>query len=258
MRGFCLALATLFLGCDPPRTGAPPADEAPRFATDKHDEGPGQEEPAFGFFDSFERWRRERRGAPHPLDVVPRRVTAGTPLPCGEYRAALVSHRGDAVRYSSVVRVHPEFRDRLRRFEDTVRDVAMEVYGRAPRRIQHAGTFACRPVRRRATRISEHAFGNAIDIAAFEFGPARRGQALPEGAPSTLRRGFTVRIDRHWAPAGRHAQDVRAARHSEFLHLLTDRLWGRTDIFRGMIGPAHPDHRGHLHLDAGPYRYFWM
>jgi hypothetical protein len=160
------------------------------------------------------------------------------------------------VRYSSAVRVHPGFVPRLQRFEEVVRDVAVEVYGRAPRKIRHAGTFACRPVRRRATRISEHAFGNAIDVAAFEFGPARRGQALPEGAPGSLRRSFAVRIDRHWSPGPR----ARTAdhMHSRFLLVLTQRLGDRDDTFRGMIGPAHPDHRGHLHLDAGPYRYRWL
>jgi hypothetical protein len=46
--------------------------------------------------------------------------------------------------------------------------------------------------------------------------------------------------------------------HSTFLRVLTQRLGDRDDVFRGMNGPAHPDHRGHLHLDAGPYTYRWM
>jgi hypothetical protein len=189
---------------------------------------------------------------PYALDDLPRRLAAGQePVCLGDQ---LVVHRGETVRYRGAVRVHPAFVERLERFEQAVHDTAVEVYGRAPRRIQHAGTYSCRPVRGRDSRISEHALGNAIDVRGFEFGPLPRNarEAAPEDLPVSLRRGFTVTVGRHWGGNGRNGET-----HERFLHTLTERL-ERDRVFRGMIGPADPRHANHLHLDAGPYRYSWL
>src|SRR5690349_9990 len=111
--------------CDAQRPGSvPPA--VPHAA--KHGEAGDEagDGAGGGGFDPFGWLRRRYVGAPYPLDGVSRRIAAGTALPCGEYRAALVTRRGDAVRYSSPVRVLPAFGERLARFEAVVRDVGLE------------------------------------------------------------------------------------------------------------------------------------
>src|SRR5690349_16641957 len=92
--------------CDVPRPGPlPPAvPHSAKHGEAGEDSGDGA---AAAGFDPFAWLRRGHAGAPHPLDAISRRIAAGTPLPCGEYRAALVTRRGEAVRYSTPVRVLP-------------------------------------------------------------------------------------------------------------------------------------------------------
>jgi len=183
-------------------------------------------------------------GTPYPLDSANREVPTHGKLRCD--RDVLVRHAGDAVRYHSKVTVHPAFRDRLRRFEAIVASVAIEIYGRAPRRIVHLGTFNCRRIRSYPTLMSEHALGNAIDVAGFDFGPLPRGGAGPDGLSRRHRRGFKVRMKRHWDATGRNA------RHARFLRTLARRVIA-ADIFRVLLGPAWPGHDNHFHFDMAPY-----
>ena len=181
----------------------------------------------------------------YALDQVDRSVPdAG--LGCDELERTLVTHPGTQFQYRPVARVHPAFRERLVRFEEVVTTLSNETYGRPPRRIRN-GTFRCRPMKRNAGRVSEHALGNAIDVVAIEFGPLPRDE--PTTLPAKLRRAFTVRVDRHWAAEG------DGEIHSCFLQTLSARLLQRRDVFRGLIGPGDPDHRDHLHFDTGPWRF---
>ena len=160
----------------------------------------------------------------------------------------LVQHRGDKFRYAA--RVHPAFGDRLSLFEGQVVQLAVEHFGRAPTRMRHGGTYNCRRARGRRGRISEHAFGNAIDLEGFDFGRLPRDGELPAGLHRRYRRPFQVRIGPHWAP--RRSRDQPQA---DFLHALAETLRRRPDIFRGIVGPPRPRHANHLHLDASPWRY---
>lgn len=181
---------------------------------------------------------------PYGLDDTSRTIAARGRVVCPELE--MVKHRGDAVRYHKPVRVYVEFRDRLRAFERIAAEVGVEVYGRAPRRIHHLGTFNCRRIRSFPDLLSEHGLGNAIDVEAFEFGPATRAER--EAAPRGLRGAFTVSIERHW-----DGDRGAAALHARFLHRLTERLI-EEDVFRVMLGPAFPGHRDHFHFDMAPYR----
>jgi len=178
--------------------------------------------------------------AEYPLDPLPRDVPAEG-IDCAAIEAGLVTYEGSAIRLRPPARVHPAFVHHLARFERMVDTLARETYGRPPSAIRN-GTFRCRPMKRNERRISEHALGNAIDVVAFEF--ARDPSAAPE-----RRRAFSVRIDRHWSATGDDAV------HACFLRTLAKRLAGRSDVFRGMIGPSDPDHHDHLHLDMGPWRF---
>jgi len=183
----------------------------------------------------------------YPLDEIERTIPATGKMRCPT--VDLVTYRGDVVRYHSPVRVFVGFRDRLTRFEEVVRDTAIEVYGRAPARIRHIGTFNCRRIRAWPTLLSEHAMGNGIDIAGFDFARLGRRDHLPDGVDRALRRSFSVRVQSHWT-ADRGAGAV----HARFLRLLTDRLKARQDIFRVLLGPAYGGHSDHFHFDCAPWR----
>jgi hypothetical protein len=190
------------------------------------------------------------RGDAYALDEIERFIEDGQRPECDP--TALVRHGGTHLRYRSRVLVNPAFVDRLERFERVASEVAKEIYGRAPSRLQHLGAYSCRPSRRRAYRLSEHALGNAIDVMGFDFARAARADELPAGLPKALRGAFQVRIERHWQTL---SDDPAAAAHARFLHELSARLRERSDVFRVMIGPSRRDHADHFHFDMSPWRY---
>jgi hypothetical protein len=187
-------------------------------------------------------------GDGYALDPISRWVETGR-AECDA--AAMVRHRSRALRYT--VTAHPAFVERLERFERLIAELATELYGRAPRRLAHRGVFACRTLRTRKHRISEHALGNALDFQGLDFGPLPRRAAAPPDLPRHLRSPFRVRVASHWSPAR-----ARDAHHAAFLHRLADELASRPEIFRGIVGPPRPRHHDHLHLDAAPWRYAWF
>lgn len=168
---------------------------------------------------------------------------------------SLVTYRGAAIRYQVPVTINPAFQERLGRFEDVVAEVSREVYGRPPRRIQHYGAYSCRTSRNRSRRLSEHALGNALDVVGFDFGPATKAEPLAAELPRRLSQSFQVRVAKHWSPDGAPERDSVARAHARFLHLLTERLIARRDIFRGFVGPSDPSHTDHFHFDVAPWRY---
>lgn len=188
----------------------------------------------------------------YPLDDVSRWVSSGE-LACAgdhsDHEPELVTYRGDHLRYERPVRVHPAFRDRLTIFETIVDEVAREHFGRPPRRILHFGAYACRTVRGRPSLLSEHALGNALDVAGFEFGPLPRKSAAFASTPKPLRRAFQIRLDKHWAE-----RDGKESAYTAFLRALAERIVSRPDVFRVVLGPGWPGHHNHFHLDNAPYR----
>ena len=136
---------------------------------------------------------------PYPLDVVPRSAPAGD-LACPHVE--LVAYTGDVLRYKPIVWVYTGFRPRLAAFEAVVRDVAVEVYGRAPERIVSLGAYGCRRMRDHAGWLSEHALGNAIDVEGFDFGHLPRSTTLPPGLDAAFAQGFEVRVLRPGNDAG--------------------------------------------------------
>lgn len=181
----------------------------------------------------------------YPLDTESRIVPARGRLRCPH--VDLIWYKGAVIPYWGKVRVHPAFAERLRRFEEVARDVGIEVYGRAPRFIKHIGTYNCRRIGAWPILLSEHAFGNGIDVTGFVFGKARA--PLPPDLPKAFANGFTVSVKRHFG-ATKGAAEV----HARFLLLLAHRLNERPDIFRILLGPAYPGHKGHFHFDCAPWR----
>src|SRR5262249_251356 len=145
-------------------------------------------------------------------------------------RVEVAAYRGDVVRYKPEVWVNASFRARLAAFERVVRDVGIEVYGRPPDRILQLGGYGCRRMREHAPLLSEHAFGNAIDVEGFEFGHLPKGKKLPPGLDAVFANGFGVRVIGDWGK-----KNGWAAVHARFLRTLVQRLIARDDIFRVLL-----------------------
>ncbi len=109
-----------------------------------------------------------------------------------------------------------------------VQPAAWRYFRQRVRRIANVGTYNCRDERssRRRRRLSQHAFGKAIDITGFE---------LEDGSVISVRRDWFVPGDK-----------------AAFLH---DVAKGACGLFSVVLTPDYNVfHRGHMHLDVGPYR----
>lgn len=117
------------------------------------------------------------------------------------------------------------------RFEEFERQIlqplAIRYFGQPVKRIHHYGAYACRNQRGgNAGRLSEHAVGRAIDIAAFE-----------------LVDGSIIRVEQDWNGLGRR---------SRFLRNISREACA---LFHVVLTPNHDSaHQDHLHFDTGPWR----
>lgn len=185
-------------------------------------------------------WSNMSKKQPYPLDDESRRIIKNR---CPKVQ--LVTYKGAVLPYHRPIKVNPFFRERLHLFEEVVRDVSMDVYGRPVTSIRHVGAYNCRRVAG-TKRMSEHGLGNAIDVTGFEF------DADPKYSGSKGR-AFRVVLKKHWW-ATRGVERL----HATFLHRLAEALSARPDIFRGMLGPGAAGHEDHFHLDVGRSRYMTM
>ncbi len=108
-----------------------------------------------------------------------------------------------------------------------IRDVASPAakaeFGAEIKSIAQASGFVCRP-RNGTTKLSEHAFGNALDIASF-----------------TLTNGTVVAVEP--APPPKNEKFLRAVRNAA------------CGPFKTVLGPgSNADHALHLHFDLAPRR----
>jgi hypothetical protein len=182
----------------------------------------------------------------YPLDELERIIPARGRVLCPKVDLEL--YGGTVIPFKSRTKIYTGFKPHLQAFEGVVRDVAMEIYGRAPKRLVHLGTFNCRRIKNYPEFLSEHGLGNAIDVAGFDFGRLPRGAKLADGAPRWARSSFKVRLEDHWNARGRYAI------HARFLRTLARRLIARPEIFRSLLGPAWPGHHNHFHFDMAPWR----
>jgi len=100
-------------------------------------------------------------------------------------------------------------------------------FGESVARLEHFGTYACRPIYgREGAAQSRHSTADAIDIAGFVLEGGRR-----------------IRVEREWGSA-----DVDAA----FLREVRD---GACRVFDGVLGPDYnAAHRNHFHFERGGWR----
>lgn len=100
---------------------------------------------------------------------------------------------------------------------------ATEVFGSTLKSISHASAYVCRP-RNGTRKLSEHAFGNALDIASFE-----------------LSDGTTIAVEP--APPEKNARYLAKVREAA------------CGPFKTVLGPgSDADHAEHFHFDLAPRR----
>ncbi len=188
----------------------------------------------------------------YPLDAIERVGTLRGPSSC--HPKQLVFYRGTRLKLEPPSLVFEPFVARLKRFEATVAEIGIQVYGRAPSQMLHVGTYVCRTVEPQQWHLSEHAFGNAIDVTAFRFPPQASvaADAASRALPRRLKGAFTLSVLADYYPA-RPATET-SDRHQRFFALLNRALRERA-LFRTAIGPADARHRSHLHLDMAPWPY---
>jgi len=108
--------------------------------------------------------------------------------------------------------------------QDVVSPAARQVFGETLKSITHASAYVCRP-RNGTHKLSEHAFGNALDIASF-----------------ALSGGTTVAVELTTVP-----------KQVLFLGKVRSAACGP---FKTVLGPgSNADHAEHLHFDLAPRRH---
>jgi extensin-like protein len=183
----------------------------------------------------------------YPLDAISRSVPARGTLECP--KVDLVDHRGENIKYSPLqTLVAAPFGERLKKLERVISEVGVEMFGRAPSRIVHAGTYTCRRMAAHNEFLSEHALGNAIDIEGFDFDALPKDKTLPPGVPAEFKSAFQVRVLKHWSSTV--GNDATRAR---FLKTLVQRVINRDDVIRVALGPGYPNHKSHFHFDMAPF-----
>ena len=128
-----------------------------------------------------------------------------------------------SVRFSQSAVMNCGMADPLRGWlEDQVQPAAQRTFGESVVSVDVAASYACRPRNNEwGAKMSEHGFGNAIDISAF-----------------TLESGRKVSVLEGWRAGGGDGR---------FLHAVHDEACG---AFSTVLGPdSGSDHRDHLHLD---------
>jgi hypothetical protein len=108
---------------------------------------------------------------------------------------------------------------------DVLQPAAIETFGQPIARLHHLGAWDCRRRTGSLFRMSEHAKGRALDLAALELADGTR---------------ITVKNDWENGRRGRFLRQVATRACAYFSVVLTP----ETDRY----------HEDHLHLDVGPYR----
>jgi hypothetical protein len=110
--------------------------------------------------------------------------------------------------------------------EKSVQPQATRILGQKVTRLHHLGTYNCRTMRGSSSRLSQHAFANAIDVSAF-----------------SLADGTRVPIQKNWDGQGKK---------SKFWKKIRTKACKSFDL---VLSPDfNAAHHDHLHLDAGYYQ----
>ena len=146
------------------------------------------------------------------------------PSGCAIPHPIMLSSLGDGIDVQPGALINCAIAEVLARFlTETATKIAREELGSPLKSIRQASGYICRP-RNGTMKLSEHAFGNAVDIAGF-----------------TLSDGTLIEVNA-----------TRNPRHSLFLSKVRRAACGP---FRTVLGPgSDTDHANHFHLDLAMRR----
>lgn len=151
---------------------------------------------------------------------------------CGAPQVVFYDGGATGIRWSSPPQVTCLVAIALSRFEAILDEEANRELGSKVKRIDHMGTYACRPMVR-FNLASEHSYANAIDIAGVE-----------------LANGKKITVDAHWGPM----TEPPATAAARFLRTAARRTYDDA-AFSVVLGPPWDAlHKNHLHLDQSRYR----
>ncbi|MDR3436989.1 extensin family protein [Telmatospirillum sp.] len=149
-----------------------------------------------------------------------------TPEGCGITQAVRVQH--SAIDWNRATLLSCPMEETVWDFETkVVQPAAARNFGQTVRKMSNAGSYNCRgEIGGRPERMSQHAYGKAIDITGFE-----------------LADGTVISVRRDWRVPGAK---------STFLHEVAQ---GACKVFAVVLTPNHnAEHHDHLHLDIGPHK----
>lgn len=147
---------------------------------------------------------------------------------CGMTEGVVVSRGPTGLAYRPPIEVSCVFALALPAIEEAVRQVAAENLPEPIRMVRTMGSYGCRTIRsiRSPGRLSQHAFGNAIDVGVLE--------------------GATVRAS--------VLRDFRAdSAEGRFLRGLAARLRAAGQLERVLDPDYDAAHRNHFHLEGHPF-----
>ncbi|WP_258052257.1 extensin family protein [Mesorhizobium sp. INR15] len=137
----------------------------------------------------------------------------------------VVKTLGKSIAIGSGTELNCQMAEAAARFAaDVIQPAAKAEFGADLKSISQASAFVCRP-RHGTRKLSEHAFGNALDIASFTLSDGKKIEVGP----------------------------TPPEKEGKFLNAVRNAACGP---FKTVLGPgADPDHELHFHLDLEPRRH---
>jgi len=93
---------------------------------------------------------------------------------CGAAQAVVYRSGPGRIRYNGAPVLTCGMALALADFERLLQEEAERHLGKRVKRIEHGGTYSCRKMTRFTTMVSEHSYGNAIDLRSFTLEDGRR------------------------------------------------------------------------------------
>lgn len=152
---------------------------------------------------------------------------------CGAEQAVVYRAGPARIRYNGAPTLTCGMALALADFERALQEEALRHLGKRVVRIEQGGTYSCRKMTRYNTMVSEHSYGNAIDLRSF-----------------TLEDGRRISVERNFGKPEDEPRDSR----STFLRAAARRAYD-DGMFSVVLTPYFDRlHRDHFHLDLARYR----
>lgn len=164
---------------------------------------------------------------------LPLRQQRGGAYTCGSEQAVVYLAGPTGARFSPTPVVDCGLALAMAKLERVVQEEAQSTLGARVRSMTQLGTYVCRKMAAFPTWVSEHSYGNAIDIATFR---------LEDGRAISVLRDFERNRQDPTTPAARFLREVARRSYDE-------------GIFSVVLTPFYDElHRNHFHFDLARYR----